>query len=220
MALCTAGWLSSTAPVFQDAVLAQCQWRSFGAAETISHGGDTSGGMFGIALGSFSALPAVGAADTPIIHIGSGPFWYGTNPLNHAVPRSMSVVTRSPCIVASIPQHALLSLLADDPAHWRYFFENVSEILALVSQIATDLILPDSLRRCIAVLLRVAGSRNSGMAPTVAEMTQDELAGMANMSRQTTGAIVRRLSAKGLVTVGYRNIIVNDPAALRTMLAG
>lgn len=212
------GWLAGTATDFQDAVLQCCHWQTFPAGETISHGGDTSGGMFGIANGNFSAIPAVGSPDSPMIHVGSAPFWYGSNPVVSGMARTMSVGARTPCLVAMVPQHALNALFADNPQRWRFIAQSASEILTLAMFIATDLMIRDSQRRCIAVLLRAGGCRTAGTQPAVAFVTQDELAGMANMSRQTIGPILRGLADAGLATVGYRNITLHDPAALRAMI--
>ena len=82
------GWLGGTAAALQNALLSGCQWQWFLKDKAISHGGDTSGGMFGLAPGSVSAIPGLGVPDAPIIHIVSAPFWYGTNPLIDATPEA------------------------------------------------------------------------------------------------------------------------------------
>ena len=46
-------------------------------------------------------------------------------------------------------------------------------------------------------------------------VTQDELAGAANLSRNSVGAIVQRLRARGLVELGHRGMVVCAPAGLR-----
>jgi hypothetical protein len=54
------GWLAGTAPDFQTAVLAQCQWQWLSTGETFAHGGDSSGGMVGIASGAVLLIPTIG----------------------------------------------------------------------------------------------------------------------------------------------------------------
>jgi transcription initiation factor IIE alpha subunit len=49
-------------------------------------------------------------------------------------------------------------------------------------------------------------------------MTQDELAGMANLSRQTIGPILRALAEEGHITANYRSITLKDPFALRVIV--
>jgi CRP-like cAMP-binding protein len=122
--------------------------------------------------------------------------------------------------VALAPRHGLVALLAENPLWWRCIALHVCEAMDTASQIATDMLIPDSRRRCIAALLRIAGCRNVGTAPAKAAMTRDELAGMANLSRQTIGPILRDLAAAGLVEVGYRVIVLHDPAGLRAAVDG
>ena len=147
----------------------------------------------GIARGAFSAIPAVGAPDAPVMHIGGAPFWFGTNPLLGGMARTMSVVAQSPCLVARVPQHVVAALLAENPERWRFITQLATEILNTALLVASDLLMRDSRRRCIAVLLRVAGCRTGNAVTGTAEMTQDELAAMANLSRQTIGPILRAL---------------------------
>ena len=215
----SAGWLSETPPDFQDAILSGCRWQWFAPGEAISHGGDIIGGMFGLAQGSVSIIPTLGVADAPIIHIGIAPFWHGSNPLINGEPRVMTIGARSRCLVARVPQYALEAVLAADPGRWRFIARHLTYIANLSMLVASDMQIRDSRRRCVAVLLRIANCRNGSMATATAEMTQDELAAMANLSRQTTGPILRELADAGLATVGYRSIVLHDAAALRAMVA-
>jgi hypothetical protein len=41
---------------------------------------------------------------------------------------------------------------------------------------------------------------------------------MANLSRHTSGEILRELEADGLITLGYRSIALRDPASLRAII--
>jgi CRP/FNR family transcriptional regulator, cyclic AMP receptor protein len=143
-----------------------------------------------------------------LIHIAPAPFWLGLNPLINHLPRLVSVTARSRCLVTRAPQHRLVALLAENPLWWRFNALQLLEAMWLASQIATDLLIPDSRRRCVAVLLRIAGRRDAGADPVKAVMTQDELAGMANLSRQTIGPILRTLAEDGHITASYRGITI------------
>lgn len=81
---------------------------------------------------------------------------------------------------------------------------------------------PDSRRRCIAVLLRAAGQRSGDIrsAPDSHDVgvSQNALAAMSNMSRQTTGNLLRGLAAEGYLELGYRSIMLRDATGLRALL--
>ncbi len=87
--------------------------------------------------------------------------------------------------------------------------------------VAADLLIRDSERRCAATLLRLSGRRFAGARdrrPAESAITQVELAGAANLSRNTVGAIMKRLASRGLIEVGYRGVTVLKPAALRAFV--
>lgn len=212
------GWLSRAPAAFQDAILARCQWSRIGAGTALTHGGDREGGMYGIASGAVDVTPAVGPADLPIINIARAPYWFGILPVALGAPRAVGITTREPCDVALVPRAALAALLSAQPEWWQLLTAQALEHFNIAAQCAADLLIPDSRRRCIAVLLRAAGQRGGDAPGNDAGVSQNELAAMANMSRQTTGNILRGLAAEGLVDLGYRSIVLRDVAALKALL--
>lgn len=212
------GWFSRTPPEFQAAVLARCNWDVFAPGETLIWGGDREGGIFGLAEGSTSVSAAGGAADVAPIHIVRPPFWFGLNPLVAGEARNVTVSARSECLVAHVPQHALAAIMAERPDYWRLTGQLLVDTVAIAVQAVADLMLRNTRRRCVAVLLRVADCRNSGDVAVEADIGQEELGAMANLSRQTVGPILRELEESGLITMGYRSIILQNPAVLRTIV--
>ena len=212
------GWFSRTPPEFQAVVLARCNWDIFKAGETLIWGGDREGGIFGLAEGSVSVTSSTGAADVAPVHIVRPPFWFGLNPLVAGEARNVTVAARADVLVAQVPQHALAAILADNPEYWRLTGQLLIDTVAIAVQAVADLMLRDNKRRCIAVLLRIADCRNLGDTVVTADVGQEELAAMANMSRQTVGPILHELERSGLIALGYRSIVLHKPAALRNIV--
>jgi CRP-like cAMP-binding protein len=212
------GWLSRTPAEFQDAVLARCLWSRVPGGTALTHGGDREGGMYGIASGMVEVTPAVGPADLPIINIARAPYWFGLLPVGLGAPRAVGITTRGPCDVAVVPQAVLTALLTGRPDWWQLLTAQALEHFNTAAQCAADLLIPDSRRRCIAVLLRAAGQRGGDSPATDAGVSQNELAAMANMSRQTTGNLLRGLAAEGFLELGYRSIVLRDVAGLKALL--
>jgi CRP-like cAMP-binding protein len=112
-------------------------------------------------------------------------------------------------------------MLSKRPHWWRHLGVLAFENGNIAANAAADLKIRDSKRRCIAALLRLSGCRFSDPAeetPIEVMLTQEELAAMANMSRNNIGEVLRKLAERRLIELGYRTIIVRAPAALRAII--
>ena len=94
------------------------------------------------------------------------------------------------------------TLLDQRPVWWREL-TRLSIIYGDIAQtVAADLLIRDNERRCAAVLLRLGGRRFPGPddgEPIDVPVTQGELAGAANLSRNSIGTMLKKLKARGLV---------------------
>jgi len=212
------GWLGGTPVEFQRAILAGFRWYSLEAGAQIQVGAEAVGELIGLAQGVIEMSTILGAADTPMMHLAHPVSWFGYFPIIFRQPRRISAIARSPVWLASVPQAQVRRLLAERPAWWEYFLPLALVYGDTVVTIAADLLIRDSERRCAAVLLRLGGCRFAGpedAAPAEIPLTHDELAAAANLSRNTAGAVLRKLAARGLIELRYRGIIVREPSALR-----
>ncbi len=217
------GWLSPTPAEFQQAILSRCDWQSLEAGAPIQEGGEEEGELIGLAHGIVEMRTILGRADTPLMHFAHPVFWFGYVPILIGRPRRVAAAAKTPVWLARIPQATVRALLAERPEWWRHLMQ-LSIIYGDVSQtIAADLLIRDSERRCAAVLLRLAGRRFAGpedKEPVEVPITQTELAGAANLSRNSVGTMLQRLKARGLIELGYRGMTIRAPAALRAFVDG
>ena len=113
------------------------------------------------------------------------------------------------------------TLLTQRPEWWREL-TRLSIIYGDVAQnVAADLLIRDSERRCAAVLLRLGGRRfpsPDDEQSVEVPVTQDELAGAANLSRNSVGTMLQRLKARRLIETGYRGMTIWTPTALRAFV--
>ena len=216
----TEGWLSAVEPSFREAFLAECQWNKVAPRTPVSLGGETEGGMFGVALGTIGIVPVVAAPDAGLIHIARAPFWYGLQPFMSGEGRHITVLARSECLVAHVGRPALHRVLASHPAGWQMLLMHLGVLFRTTLQAAADLQLTDSDRRCAAVLLRLAGARHEGSAPQLVQCSHEELAMMCCLSRQTIAEMLKRLERRGDAELGYRSIRLLNPDGLRRYADG
>lgn len=211
-------WLAGLPEPFRAAIISNWVWQRITPSQTLSHGGDETGGMIGLASGTALVFPTMGIADAGPIHAFQPPYWYGLNPSTEGRPRFVSVVARTVCVVARIPQHVIAGLLLAHPVFWRHMHELTMMHLEITAQTAADLAIRDSKRRLVAVMLRAAGVRQFGDTPVRLDLSQDDISSMANISRQTTGALFNEFKIEGLLAAGYRSVKLADPAAMRRLL--
>jgi CRP-like cAMP-binding protein len=215
------GWLSATPPEFQQAILSRGGWGPIEACAPIQEGGEEGGELIGLARGIVEMRTILGRADTPLMHFGHPVFWFGYVPILTGRPRRIAASARTQVWLARIPQAAVRALLAERPEWWRHLMQ-LPIIYGDVSQtIAADLLIRDSERRCAAVLLRLGGRRFAGQedkGPVEVPVTQSDLAGAANLSRNSVGTMLQRLAARGLIEQRYRGVGVRAPKALRAFV--
>ena len=215
------GWLSTTPPDFQRAVLSGCRWQVLEAGEPIQDGGEETGELIGLAEGAIEMRTILGTSDTPLMHVAHPVFWLGYVPLILRKPRRLTVSAKIPSRLARISENAVKRLLSKRPEWWQLFLQPAIIYGDVSQNVAADLLMRDGERRCAAVLLRMAGRRfpePDDISPVDAPLTQDELAGAANMSRNSVGTMLKRLTKRGLITIGYRSITVCSPAAMRAFI--
>ncbi len=216
------GWLSGTPAEFQWAILSRLNWQRLEAGAPIQEGGEEVGELVGLARGVVEIRPILGRADTPIVHFAHPVFWFGYVPIVvPGGPRRLAAAAKTALWLGRVPQAAVRTLLAQRPEWWREL-TRLSIIYGDVAQnVAADLLIRDSERRCAAVLLRLGGRRfpSPGDEQSVeVPIRQDELAGAANLSRNSVGTMLQRLKARRLVEPGYRGMTISSAKALRAFV--
>jgi CRP-like cAMP-binding protein len=217
----TQGWLSATSPEFQRAILSDCECRSLEAGAALQVGGEAHGEMIGLARGILDLRTTLGPADTAIMHFAHPVFWLGFVPTLFKQPRRVAAAAKTRAWLMRVPEATIRRTLKENPHWWAFFLQPLLEYGDLTVTIAADLMIRDSERRCAAALLRLAGCRYASprdISPVEVPLTQNELAGAANLSRNSVGTLLQRLATRGFVEVGYGTVRVRSPAALRNFV--
>jgi CRP-like cAMP-binding protein len=215
------GWLSLLPADVRDAVLSIARIRRFSAGSAIFSAGDPPGGIHGVAFGVVALVYPDRASEMTLVHLTQPGTWLGQVSLLTEEPRRVTAQARSDVATCYVPLPPLRALLEANPQWWRLISLISVENLDLAIGGAEDLMLRDNDRRCIATLLRLCGCRFEDPDPSLAAaapVTQDELAAMANLSRNKAGEVLRSLEERGLITLGYRTVTIRQGAQLRGMV--
>jgi len=214
------GWLANVDQELQSALLRTCRWKLFEAGETIVGAGDKSAPFIGIASGTVSITTSLGPPDTPLTHIAHAGIWTGFVAFVGDRGTDNETVARTQVYAAVTSRSSVEALLNEHPAWWRDVARLALWYGETAVNIAADLLIRESDRRCAATLLRIANCRFSGNEPTIAHANQTDIATIANLSRNTTSALLGELERHGMVARRYNQIEILDPVALRAVADG
>ena len=154
-----------------------------------------------------SSILAIGSAKGPLI-TGRG--------------RIVGMTTARKSELLYLSLRAVEDILAEQPGSWRLFAGLVMAKLEVALWSLDDLMMPNGFKRTVAVLLRLARCRREtppGALPIAVEVNQADLAIMANVSRATVSAILRRLERSGEIELAYRSIRIFSPDTMRATLS-
>jgi CRP-like cAMP-binding protein len=215
------GWLSLTPPSFQEVVVDMCRLLTFNAGQTIYMAGDPPGGMYGLVSGGVAIAIAPGERGPYFAHLARPGTWFGEAAAISRQPRRVGLSAIRHAELLYLPLSKIEEIVARDPAAWRLFALLTLGHLDMAIGACDDLMLRDHVRRLIATLLRLAGCRlvsPPASSPAQVDLSQDDIATLANVARTTAGSVLRDLEAKGYIRKTYRQIQILAPDALRAML--
>ena len=210
-------WMSAIAEPLKGKLIAQGRWLQREPGQPLSMAGDEFGGLIGIATGCAFSRVGNAPAEVPMTDLHFGPVWMASRALVPGETRVISVVAQTKVIALRIPQFALFQLMGEHPELTAHLFRNFANVFARMASVLGDCQVRDGRGRCIATLLRLSETRLQGMVPERIPIGQLELAGMANLSRQKAGELLRDLEDRGLIALGYRWIAVRDRQGLAAL---
>ena len=201
----------------QDKVFASGEWRRIPPRQPLFRAGDETSSVQGVACGVIALETSLGGAEMTLVDVVSAPFWFGGQPQVDGTMRWITATARTEALVFTIPSAIGNMLLYTDQRLFVFVLQLVTRLFWNSMTALVDSVIPDSRLRCVATLLRISARRNADPSPVTLPISQTDLSQLCNLSRQTSGDVLRALEAEGLVTLGYRSITLNDPARLRAL---
>lgn len=211
------GWLAEVAEPLQGKLIAQGRWVQREPGQPLAMAGEEFGGMIGIGSGCVYSRAGNAPPDVVMTDLHFAPVWITSRALVPGERRVITVVAQTAVTALRIPQFALFQLMGEHPELTAHLFRNFANIFARLSIVVGDNQIRDGRGRCIAALLRLSDERLQGIVPGRLPIGQQDLAGMANLSRQKAGEVLRELEQLGMIELGYRWIAIRNRAGLLAM---
>lgn len=216
------GWLASTPPAFQEAVLSRCVLRRFESRKALYLAGDEAGGMVGIVEGAARLMLSAGDHGPYFAHILRPGQWIGEGPSVSGHPRLVSLLASGRVWALFLSSAMMREVVHEETSHWRFFMQGMTQNLEIVLAAIADMMLHEQSKRLIAILLRLGGCRRPGsdpVGPIDVDVSQGDLAVMAAVSRTTARETLRKLEEGGTIATRYGRVRIIAPARLRAMVA-
>ena len=219
------GWLSRQPEAFRELVFDCAKVRRVPAKSFVYRQGDPPTGIYGVASGclKMEALQEDGRRLTMSMLLEGA--WFGEISTIEGGTRPSSMIAVTDAIVLQIPAAAFFRIAEEHPRYLLNFASLLSDKVRSMHRILEELSSPDPTQRVLKVLLWLAGLRQQeDLAADIAiQITQEQLAGVANLSRQTVNHAIKDLKKAGMIDCVYGAVILLpkaspsfDPSVRRT----
>lgn len=216
-------FLGALAPEDREALAASVTHRRFRKGDIIFQREDAGRALFIVQSGSVRVyFPSSQGSDLTLAVFGPGDF-FGEMSLLDGRPRSASAAAASDTVLITLERSDFLALLTSRPKAALSVLEVVSRRLRGASEMASDLAFLDVGGRLAKRLLDLAGTHGKrtphGTLLDV-RLTQEELANMIGVTRESVNRNLGEFRRLGLIGNQGRKFVILDPEGLRLRSEG
>lgn len=212
--------LDSLAPAARDEILASARRRLFARGEVVFREGDPADSLHLIDKGILAVQVSAPGGERLTLNVLTAGGFFGELALFHRG----DAARRSATVLALVPAETL-AISASAFATLRSAYAGVDElVVTALAQRVEDLSLRllEALytgvdRRVYRRLLDLVDVYPSATNAIVVPLSQDDLAMMVGASRPTVNQVLQKLVSRGVISLGRRQITVEDLATLRAM---
>ncbi|MDH0728936.1 Crp/Fnr family transcriptional regulator [Pseudomonas sichuanensis] len=202
----------------QDSLLALARIRELAPGQCLFQRGDAPCGLYAVLDGAMRVGAVSSEGKEALLTLVEAPYWFGEISLFDGQPRTHDAFAEGATRLLWIPQAPLLDWLAREPQHWRELALLMSHKLRWVFVALEQQSLLAAAPRVAHRLLQIAeGYGERDIAQWRLQLSQEQLALMLSLSRQTINQILRNLEQSGVVRLGYGEVEIVDAPRLRAM---
>jgi len=210
-------WFRHLAEPFQNFIIEHGKKYSVEKNAAVFHAQDRFDGVYGVLEGSISLGYIDVNGNEAIAAIAEPIMWFGEISLIDQQPRSHDAIALKKSVVLQIPAQALNDFLLKNPYYWYYFALLTSQKLRYVflEQIAIQTqSISQRLAQRLLFILEGYGNRSMIQDFNI-QISQDQLANMLTVSRQTINHELNQFEKQGVIQLGFKKITVIDLDRLR-----
>ena len=200
------------------ALAAAARRRQYRRDEVIFHREDPGDSLHIIESGRVEILlPSDGGEELILAILGPGDF-FGDLSLLDGAPRSATAMAREPTTTVVVHREDFLGWLQSRPRAVATIFAALAQRLRATNELLGDVAFLEAPRRLAKRLLEVASAApGPGRGPIQVRLTQEELASLVGISRESVNKHLRAWQEQGLVSLGRGRLQVLRPEKLRAL---
>lgn len=211
-------WFSHLPVSLQDSLLAAARLRRLTPGQRLFQRGDSPCGLYAVLEGTVRIGAVSEQGKEALLSLVEPPHWFGEIGLFDGQPRTHDAFALGHCTLLHLPQAVLLTILDEQPLHWRQLALLMSQKLRMTFINLEHLSLMPAPARLAHRLLMIAEGYGEIEEPRrVLQLPQEQLASMLSLSRQTTNQILKELQGQGILNLGYGEIEILDAERLRAL---
>ncbi|MDX2167745.1 MAG: Crp/Fnr family transcriptional regulator [Deltaproteobacteria bacterium] len=210
-------WFRQLPAPLQEEFVRRSSVRTYRRRQAVTRAGRVVEGLYGVIEGRIQVTRPVGAEGEDLIHVGEPGFWIGEYSLLTGEPAVVGTVASTQVRLVLLPRREFERLIEREPRWFRPFALLALERYALLArQLSDTRLLPpaERLRGRLADLVELRRAERAGSGAVVLRLSQEELARIVGVSRQTLNVLLAVLRDEQLVEVGFRSLRIPDPARL------
>ncbi|MBC3449734.1 Crp/Fnr family transcriptional regulator [Pseudomonas mosselii] len=211
-------WFRQLPATVQDSLLALGRSRELAPGQCLFQRGDAPCGLYAVLEGAMRVGAVSSEGKEALLTLVESPHWFGEISLFDGQPRTHDAYAEGPTRLLWIPQAPLLEWLAREPVLWRELALLMSHKLRWVFVALEQQSLLSAAPRVAQRLLQMAeGYGERDVAQWRLQVSQEQLALMLSLSRQTINQILKSFEQSGVVRLGYGEVEIVDARRLRAM---
>lgn len=210
-------WFRQLPAGLQEEIVGCSVLRAYRRGQRVTQAGARLDGLYGLIEGRLQVLRPVGSDLEDLIHVGEPGFWIGEYSLLTNAEAVVGTVAATAARTLMLPRREFDRLIEREARWFRPFATLALERYALmVRQLSDTRLLPpeERVRARLTDLVALRRSERCSAGPVVLRLSQEELARMVGVSRQTLNALLAALRADGVIEIGFRSLRIPDPARL------
>ena len=214
-------WFRGLPVELQDYLMSHATLLRLEKGQLLYRYGDPSYGLYAVLEGALS-IGTVGIDGKESLLAVLGPTaWVGEISMFDGLPRPHDAIAVSRSLFLHVPEAALQSLLDASPRYWRDFALLMAQRLRLSFKSTESLALQPAAQRVASRLLLIAeGYDGLNAMQRKIRLSQDSLASMVSLSRQTTNQLLKSLESQQIISLKFGEIQILDLERLRAASAG